>query len=130
LVSVISLAFLTLHGEAASQIVTPVTAQIQGRVTDGDGKVLAGATVTVTNVRNGIVDKTETDNRGRYAIGGLEPGTYDVAAEQSGYVQQSFKGNSAKGGENILINFALRPVAASRKLIANPAHPEGPVFRI
>jgi hypothetical protein len=47
--------------------------------------VLPGVTVTVTNVATGVVRTTVTNEQGQYSIPGLEPGTYEIATDLTGF---------------------------------------------
>ena len=56
-------------------------ADLSGTVTDPNGAVVAGATVTARNSDTGITRSVTSDGDGHYAIVGLPPGQYDVSAE-------------------------------------------------
>src|SRR5262245_4284352 len=58
---------------------------IEGTVTDSTGGVLPGVTVTVTNTATSVEQHVVTDEAGRYRVLYLNPGTYTVAAEISGF---------------------------------------------
>ena len=58
-------------------------ARIAGTISDQNGGVLPGVTVTVTSAATGAVRTAVTDEQGRYTITNLPPGTYTVAAELS-----------------------------------------------
>ncbi len=60
-------------------------ARIIGTVTDPQGAVVPGATVTVTNVATGIATKTTTDAQGAYQAPELPIGSYKVKVEQEGF---------------------------------------------
>ena len=65
-----------------------VGSAIEGRVVDGRGEPVTGATVSAARVVLGSLARTTaspspTDDLGRYRIYGLEPGEYVVAAEVS-----------------------------------------------
>lgn len=62
---------------------TSTTGAVTGTVTDDSGNPVAGATVTVTaggRQGNGDSFSTQCDGRGRFAIGNMTPGVYDLAA--------------------------------------------------
>jgi hypothetical protein len=69
----------------------PVAAQgeasgvVTGIVTDGQGGVLPGVTVTLRNVESGALRTTATDEGGRYRLAGLQPGRYALRAELDGF---------------------------------------------
>ena len=58
--------------------------ELRGRVTAGDGRPLAGAMVTARDLGRGITTAGTTDGTGRYRLGQLLPGTYQVAAVHDG----------------------------------------------
>ncbi len=60
-------------------------ARIIGTVTDPQGAVVQGATVTVTNVATGIETKSKTDQEGRYQASELPIGSYKVKVEHEGF---------------------------------------------
>ena len=61
------------------------TAEINGRVTDAQGGVLPGATVTVTSGDTGYTRSVVTNAEGLYSIPLLPPGNYELAAELTGF---------------------------------------------
>jgi hypothetical protein len=68
----------------------PVSAQITrgsiaGNVRDESGAVVAGANVKVVGVSNNISRTVISDESGFYRIGALDPGTYNVVVEASGF---------------------------------------------
>lgn len=67
------------------------TGAIGGSVTDPNGAVVTGATVTVTNTGTNKVDTAVTDGEGRFRISNLQPGTYSLVINSTGF--SDFKGN-------------------------------------
>src|SRR5216684_1392048 len=81
---------LVVFGLLLWVIAVPVGAQtttgsIVGTVSDASGGVIAGASVTITNMDTGIAVKTATDNAGNYVITPLQVGRYSVAVEAAGF---------------------------------------------
>jgi hypothetical protein len=79
-------------GSVSLCLPTPVLAQasgvISGSVTDTDNRPLPGTRVTVVSgedesVRQSVI----TDVKGRYEVGGLPRGTYQVTAELVGFTR-------------------------------------------
>src|SRR5215470_16798706 len=60
-------------------------ARIIGTVTDPQGAVIPGATVTVTNVATGVATRTTTDQEGQYQAPELPIGSYKVKVEREGF---------------------------------------------
>jgi hypothetical protein len=59
-------------------------ATLSGTVKDSAGGVLAGATITVTNVATNVASKATTSNSGSYLVVNLQSGQYLVEAEAKG----------------------------------------------
>lgn len=66
-----------------------ITGTIIGTVTDATGAVIAGATVTATNVETGVATPTTTNANGIYNIRFLQIGRYKVTTEASGFAKQT-----------------------------------------
>ena len=58
---------------------------ISGRVTDPNGAVVAGATVTITNATTNQSQTVTTSDRGTYRSPVLTPGSYSVRIESPGF---------------------------------------------
>jgi hypothetical protein len=58
---------------------------ITGRVSDPQGAMIAGATVTVTNTKTNETRTTTTNQTGYYEVVFLEPSDYTVTAELTGF---------------------------------------------
>jgi hypothetical protein len=58
---------------------------ISGTVRDAQGAVVPGATVTVTNVATNSTRSIVSDAQGFYRVPALEPGTYNVKTDLSGF---------------------------------------------
>ena len=82
----------------------PQPGKIYGYVTDqSTGQPISGATVTIDGVGS-----VTTDSNGYYEIS-VNPGTYTVTVEASGYESQT-KTVSVGDGESVKVDFALQPV--------------------
>src|SRR6185437_15905539 len=77
-----ALATLLICPSAFSQI---NYGRILGRVTDPSGAVVAGATVTVTNTQTNVSRTLTTDTSGAYVAAALNPGTYTVRVQSTGF---------------------------------------------
>src|SRR5688572_27625732 len=76
------LAFLLFAAPAAAQF---ETGSIVGTVRDNSGAVVAGATVTLTNVATGVTQARTSDESGIFEFSTLRIGTYLVTAEKQGF---------------------------------------------
>ncbi|HEU4386890.1 MAG TPA: carboxypeptidase-like regulatory domain-containing protein, partial [Blastocatellia bacterium] len=61
------------------------TGSIQGVVTDPTGAVIAGASVTATNLATGVNTPGQSNAAGLYLLTPLPPGKYKVAASAAGF---------------------------------------------
>lgn len=61
-------------------------ARVQGSVLDADGQPIEGASVTLENAAIGPPRTLSTDKRGRWAVLGLEAGSWNVDFEAEGYL--------------------------------------------
>jgi hypothetical protein len=66
-----------------------VNATLLGTVTDSSGAVVANAKVLATEVDNGVVRTSETNNSGNYSFPDLTPGKYSVTAELQGFKKET-----------------------------------------
>ena len=66
------------------------TAELRGQVTDQTGAVVAGATVTVTDPAKGVSRSVRTDENGSFIILALQPSTYSMKVEATGFATSSF----------------------------------------
>jgi hypothetical protein len=69
-------------GTAAAQ---NTSGAIAGTITDTQGGVLPGVSITVTNSETGVARTSVTEGDGRYRFAGLQPGRYDLKAELQGF---------------------------------------------
>jgi hypothetical protein len=92
---VIGLAPATLEAQA-------VTGSLLGTVTDSSGARVPGAKVTITEVNTGISRSMQTNESGNYMFPTLEPGTYRVAVERTGFR------TAVKEGVVLLVNTTVR----------------------
>src|SRR5882672_2099497 len=90
--------------------------RILGSVIDQTGGVMAGATVTVTDVQRGISRTLTTDQAGEYAAPSLLPGTYAVRAEANGFKISEHAGILLEVGKDVRVGFSLRPGARSEMI--------------
>ena len=81
--SVVSLLVFTLSAVAFAQSTT--TGSIGGVVTNPNKEVVAGAAVTVRNIGTNKEDTATTDDTGRFKVASLQPGSYAVTINSSGF---------------------------------------------
>src|SRR5918997_2322416 len=80
-------ALLSLFG--ATAFAQLETGQITGRVTDPNGAVVPGATVTVKSAETGAERTATADEEGVYSVTNLLPGLYDVSVEAQNFAKST-----------------------------------------
>ena len=75
------------------------TGTLRGTVTDPQGAVVPGATVTVTNPSTGITKTAKTGADGAYRIQALPPGSYVITIAAQGFAKEVAKGIELHVGE-------------------------------
>jgi hypothetical protein len=83
------------------------TGTIVGTVTDSSGGVIPGVSITIRNVETNIPFSTVTDATGNYAAPLLRTGTYEVAAELTGFKKQSRTAIRLNVQDRIKVDFTL-----------------------
>ncbi len=99
-VGVISLAFLWAQADANK-------AQIAGSVMDPNQAVIANAKVTVRNTGTGLVRELKTNDAGLYRAVLLDPGTYDLTVDASGFAPTKISGVVLTVGSAATINVTV-----------------------
>jgi hypothetical protein len=93
-----------------------VTASISGTVTDASGAVVAGATVTATNVETGIAITHTTNGQGFYSFQELPLGNYTIEVSQTGFKAYRTTGVILQVNDARVVDAALQVGAASEKI--------------
>ena len=104
-ITVIVGAFALCAGSAYAQ--TPTTGQIVGTVTDPTGALVVGAKVTLTS-NAGVNRQVVTGTNGRYTLPLLEPGSYQIQVEQSGFTAAKVVGVVVRITETTVADVALQ----------------------
>ncbi|HEX8746065.1 MAG TPA: TonB-dependent receptor [Pyrinomonadaceae bacterium] len=109
-----------LSPSARAQDLDDVT--IAGLVTDENGAVIPGATVTAVLKATDEERTAQTDTEGRYRIMELKPGIYTVRAERAGFTIEEKRDLLTIAGQNVQLSFRLRPaVVTAEQVIVSEA---------
>lgn len=84
------------------------TSATVGQVTDETKAAVAGSTVTIVNVANGLERHVRTDRDGRFNFPQLVPGTYSVKLEAPGFEPQQINSITAALGQKQTVDFILK----------------------
>lgn len=85
----------------------PKDGDISGTISDSHMRLVVEATITARNVETGKRYQTESGDGGRYKVGGLPSGTYEISvAEFPGFVMRDVK---VEEDRPVSLNIVLRP---------------------
>src|SRR4030095_3565720 len=94
----------------ASAVAQSVTGSISGTVTDASGGVIVGASVTLHSDQTGTERTATTGEDGRFSFNALQPGSYSVLVQQSGFQRLERKNAVLTANENLALgSLALQP---------------------
>src|SRR5882724_1577404 len=105
-------AFLCLaNAPIAAQDLDNVT--ITGHVTDQNGAVIPGASVTATLVATKVERPVVADDNGQYKLIQLPPGVYSVKATFTNFATEEKTDLTTIAGQNVKLDFVLKPASIS-----------------
>jgi hypothetical protein len=107
-------ALLVAAAIAAPALAQTLTGSITGTVKDQQGAVLPGVTVTLTGKMG--AQTQVTDATGTYRFPALEPGTYDVAADLSGFGPAKQTNLEITPGKTLTMDLALTVAGRSENI--------------
>ncbi|MGH9688735.1 MAG: TonB-dependent receptor domain-containing protein [Candidatus Acidiferrales bacterium] len=94
-----------------------------GKVTDPSGAVVAGATVTVTNIGTNVSRTLTTDSSGAYVAAALNPGNYTVSAQAAGFKVVVHQGVVVQVGLDTRADITLQLGANTQRVTVTEAVP-------
>jgi hypothetical protein len=83
------------------------TADLAGTVTDPQGAVIPGATVTLRNSNTNIARTVTTDSDGRYVFSAVQPAEYDLTVEADGFRRLQSTGIRLTVGQSAELDVSL-----------------------
>src|SRR5438046_7438446 len=83
------------------------TASITGTVTDEQGAIIPGSTVTAKNLQTNLIREVQSGEDGSFIISQLPPGTYEITALAEGFNTKTSKLDLVLG-TTTLFNFAMK----------------------
>src|SRR5882724_5389662 len=98
---------LTHSPTIAAQDLDNVT--ITGRVTDQNGAIIPGATVTATLISTGIQRSVIADADGRCRLMQLEPGVYNLKVSFTSFAPEEKLALTTIAGQNLQLDITLQP---------------------
>ena len=99
------------------------TAEIRGRVLDAQDAPVPGATITITNQATGVIRQTVSNEDGSYFITAISPGSYELAAELTGFTKYSRRDVRLDLGRTITLDVQLRVGALTETVTVSAETP-------
>jgi hypothetical protein len=99
---------MTVRGQSIS------TGTIAGTVTDPSGAAVVGAAVTLTNLATSTSRTATTNEAGRYVLPNVEPGTYSLTINKTGFRVAKFSNQVVNIGGSLTLNATLEIGATSQ----------------
>jgi hypothetical protein len=96
---------------------------MSGTVSDTSGGVVPNANISVKNVATGITRITMTNGSGLYTVPNLQPGPYEITAAADGFNTDVRKGITLNVGQELVLNFTVKPGMAVQKVEVNAEAP-------
>ncbi|HYY43151.1 MAG TPA: carboxypeptidase regulatory-like domain-containing protein, partial [Pyrinomonadaceae bacterium] len=94
---------------AAAVAAQTSTSSITGTVTDANGAVVPGATVTATNEATGVTQTQTTTDAGLFAFPSVPVGAYTIKVERAGFKTTQKTGNILQINTPLAVDIALEP---------------------
>jgi hypothetical protein len=106
-----------------SAIAQTYRAQVRGLVTDQSSADLPGANVTLLNVNTGVSASKQTDSAGLYVFDYVEPGTYKLSVQATGFGNFVQENVVVQSGGDVTVNATLAPGALQQTVTVDATPP-------
>src|ERR1041384_8222778 len=115
-IQILSLAASLLFAvTVAAQDLANVT--ISGKVTDQNGAVILGASVTATLIARKVDRTAVTDDDGNYKLIQLPPGIYSVKASFASFATEEKKDLTTIAAQNVRLDFVMKHAAVTAEAV-------------
>ena len=120
--AVFILALLFTSTTLNAQLSTSAT--VTGIVTDANGAVIPGASVTITDILTKVATHSQTNGDGGYVVPDLNVGTYSVTITKTGFKSYTVTGIELHPTETFTVNGTLSIGAANETVTVAAASPD------
>ncbi len=100
---------------------------ISGKITDSNGAIVVGATVTATFEATGVSRTVITGADGRFRIIELQPGVYSLKAVADGFAASTKTDLETYGGRSVQLNFELSPAGVTAEQTVSISGDDAPL---
>jgi hypothetical protein len=116
-------AFVLLTALAVHTPAQTFRGMILGTVTDANGAVVPGATVTAKNAGTGIERSTVTDEFGNYTLTELQTGAYQVTVSKTGFEPLTINGVAVEVSAERRVDAGLAVAGTSNQVVIAAGNP-------
>src|SRR6185503_15188975 len=99
------------------------TATLQGTVTDAQGAIVPGASVTASNEATGVQRAVITDSAGHYQMAALPAGSYKLDARLTGFQPKVVNGVRLEVAQTVVLNVQLGVSGVSEEIAVTAEAP-------
>jgi Carboxypeptidase regulatory-like domain len=93
------------------------TGTVVGLVTDPTGAIVPEATVSLIDHTTGTTKTTTTNEAGRYIFVNVNPGTYDITVNKTGFTQARFQKQEVSIGRQLTVDATLKVGTATQEVV-------------
>jgi Carboxypeptidase regulatory-like domain len=118
---VVCAAFLLALGAAPALAQTASSGSVSGQVTDPQGGMVPGATVTLLDTATNTAQTAVTNESGRYNFPVVNPGVYDITVSKTGFKVAKLSQQKVSVGLVLTANVALEVGALTETVVVSSA---------
>jgi hypothetical protein len=100
-----------------------VNANLLGTITDQTNAAISQATVTITEIATGISKTAKTNASGNFDFEAIQPGTYRVSAEQTGFKRAVSENINVVVNSSVRVDLTLQPGSVTESVTVTSAPP-------
>src|SRR5205823_6222913 len=93
------------------------TGTVVGLVTDPSGAIVPESTVSLIDHTTGTTKSTTTNEAGRYIFVNVNPGTYDITVNKTGFTQARFTKQEVSIGRQLTVDATLKVGTATQEVV-------------
>jgi hypothetical protein len=93
------------------------TGTVVGLVTDPTGAIVPDATVSLIDHTTGTTKTTTSNEAGRYIFVNVNPGTYDITVNKTGFTQARFQKQEVNIGRQLTVDATLKVGTATQEVV-------------
>ncbi|HEV7700371.1 MAG TPA: carboxypeptidase regulatory-like domain-containing protein, partial [Pyrinomonadaceae bacterium] len=124
---VLALAVFVLAFSFISAAQTLDQVSFYGKVTDANGAIVAGASVTASQTQTHNVRTAVTDSDGRYRLTFFESGPYDLSISMQGFADKKIAGINTTLGQAVENNLQIAPAGVTAESTITVGGDESPI---